>query len=130
VSHVGRPSLAAILTLLGGGFILGGGVVLWTLGTGLALVFGLSRSWYFGGFLVGLMVVALAGLMWLAPGTRRVSGAAAIACAAASVPLAFGGFVVGFALTAIGGAIAVARPPPRAVVVPSPSSSEPSPPPT
>ena len=128
MSHERRPSLAAILTLLGGGFVIGGGLVLWALGTGLALVFGLSRSWYFGGFLVGLVVVAAGGSMWLVPGARRISGAIAIACAAASVPLAFGGFVVGFLLTAVGGAIAAARPQPRVVVVPSPPSSGPSPP--
>ncbi|HYA10391.1 MAG TPA: DUF6114 domain-containing protein [Thermoplasmata archaeon] len=123
-----RPVLAAVLTVVGGAFVLAGGLVLWVIGTVLAHEFGLSSPLFVGGVVLGLLTMALGGLMGLVPRARRLLGALALACAVASIPLAFGGFVVGFVLTAIGGAIAVARPPRRVVVVTAGSPSGPSPP--
>jgi len=128
VDAVRPTALAAALTIVGGAFILTGGLILWILGTVLAHVVGLSSPLFLGGIVLGLVAVAVGGLMWVVPGARRVLGAVALACAAASIPLAFGGLVVGFVLTAVGGAIAVARPRRRVVVVTTASSSGPSPP--
>jgi len=122
------PLLAAVLTMLGGAFVLAGGLVLWLLGTVLAHVLGLWSPWFLGGVVLGFLTVAVGGLMGVVSRARRPLGAVALACAVASIPLAFGGLVVGFLLTAIGGAIAISRPPRRVVVVQASPSSGPSPP--
>ena len=122
------PVLAAVLTIVGGAFILAGGLVLWVLGTVLAHVFGLSSPLFLGGVVVGTVTILAGGLLWLVPAGRRVLGAVVLACAVASIPLAFGGLVLGFVLAAVGGAIAVARPPRRVVVVATSHPAGPSPP--
>lgn len=127
-TSTGRPVLAAVLTVVGGAFVLAGGLVLWVLGTVLAHVVGLSSPWFLGGVVLGVLTVGTGAAMWLVPRARRVLGWLALGCAVASIPLAFGGLVVGFVLTAIGGAISAARLRPRVVVVAHPSSSGPSPP--
>jgi hypothetical protein len=121
------PSLAGIVTVVGGAFTLAGGLVLWVVGTVLAHVFGLSSPLFLGGVIVGVLTIGAGAGMWLAPKARRALGVLALACAVASIPLAFGGFVVGFLLTAIGGALALARLRPPVVVVrsSSPGSSPP-----
>jgi len=120
--------LAALLTMVGGAFVLAGGLVLWVVGTVLAHVFGLSSPVFLGGVVVGVVALLVGGLLWLVPSARRALGAVALACAVASIPLAFGGFVLGFVLTAVGGAIAVARPPRTVVVVTASHPPGPSPP--
>lgn len=122
------PVLAAVLTIVGGAFILSGGLVLWLLGTVLAHAFGLASPLFLGGVVLGIVTVLAGGLLWLVPAGRRALGAVVLACAVASLPLAFGGFVLGFVLTAVGGAIAVARPPRRVVVVTGSHPTGPSPP--
>lgn len=121
------PLLASVLTVVGGAFVLAGGLVLWAVGTVLAHVFGLASPLFLVGVLVGAITIGAGGLMAVVPRAARPLGAVALACAVASIPFAFGGLVVGFVLTAIGGAIAVARPRHRVVVVHA-SSSGPSPP--
>lgn len=128
MAFVRPPDLAAVLTIVGGAFVLAGGLVLWAVGTVLAHVFGLSSPLFLGGVVVGLIAVVAGGLLGLVPRLRRVLGAVVLACAVASIPLAFGGFVVGFLLTAIGGGIAVARPRRRVVVVSAASPPGASPP--
>lgn len=124
-----RPSLlAGILTVVGGGFVLAGGLVLWALGTVLSHLFGFSSPVFLGGVVVGLVAIGVGALMGVIGRGRRVLGAIALGCAVASLPLAFGGFVVGFLLTAIGGAIALARPRRPTVVVTTASAPGPSPP--
>lgn len=120
--------LAAVLTIVGGAFVLTGGLVLWVLGTVLAHVFGLSSLWFLGGVVLGVVTMLVGGLLWWVPAGRRVLGAVALACAVASIPLAFGGLVVGFVLTAVGGAAAMARPPRRVIVVTTASPQGPAPP--
>lgn len=122
------PLLAAVLTMVGGAFVLAGGLVLWVLGTVLAHVLGLWSPLFLGGVALGLLTIAVGGLMGVLARARRPLGALALACAIASIPLAFGGLVVGFVLTAIGAAIAISRPPRRVVVVRASPSSGPSPP--
>jgi hypothetical protein len=121
------PLLASVLTVVGGAFIFAGGLVLWIVGTVLAHVFGLASPLFVVGVVLGAVTIAAGGLMALVPRAVRPLGAIALACAVGSIPFAFGGLVVGFVLTAVGGAIAVARPR-RQVVVVHASSSGPSPP--
>ncbi len=128
VTEEPRPWLASILTMVGGAFVLAGGLVLWVIGTVLAHVFGLSSPLFLAGVVLGLVTVIAGGAMALVPRARRPLGALALGLAVASIPLAFGGFVVGFVLTAIGGAIALARPRRRIVIVTAPSSAGPAPP--
>jgi len=123
-----RPLLAATLTLVGGGLIAVAGLFLSAHGMGVVGVPDLSRPWYLAGGGVGLLTMAVGGSMGVRPGRRRLLGAVALACAGASVPLAFGGFVAGYLLTATGGALAVARPTPRATPPAAPSSTGPAPP--
>ncbi len=121
------PYLAAVLTVLGGAFIAAGGLVLWALGTVLATVFHFSSPVFLLGLLDGLVTVVAGGLMLTVPAARRLFGGVAMACAVASIPFAFGGFVVGFGLTAVGGAIATARPLARTVVTTFPGMGRPPP---
>jgi len=117
------PLLAAVLTAVGGVFVLVGGLLLWRAGTVLVTVFGLPRPWFVGGVVLGLLTIATGVLLRVANRGRRVLGAFAIAFAVASIPLAFGGLVLGFGLTAVGGAMAAARPAREGMVRTSPVPS-------
>jgi Family of unknown function (DUF6114) len=121
-----RPLVAAGFTILGGAFIAAGGFVLWAIGTILAHVVGLSSPLFLVGLLVGLVTIVAGVLMLAVPRAARGMGAVALACAVASIPFAFGGFVLGFVLTSVGGALALARP--RRVVVVTGPAQGPSPP--
>lgn len=114
--------LAAVLTVVGGAFILAGGLLLWVVGTVLAHLVGLSSPLFVGGVIVGLVTIVVGGLMPFLPRAGKLLGAVALACAVASIPLAFGGFVVGFVLAVIGGAVAYTRARPEVVVSNAPAS--------
>ena len=120
--------LAAVLTTVGGGFLLAGGLALWLVGSILSRLFGLSSPLFLAGAVVGMVAILTGVLMAFVGRGRRILGAIGLGCAVASIPLAFGGFVVGFVLVAVGGAIALARPR-RSVVVVSASSPSGRPPP-
>ncbi len=71
------------------------------------------------GLLMGIFLAVLALTLWLAPGHRVFAGIATLVFAVASLVLSnFGGFLIGFLLGALGGAMAVSwtpdGPPPRA----------------
>ncbi len=99
--------LAPTVTAVGGLFILAGALRLWVGDASLARVFPLGSLAYLGGVLLGILTVAVGLLMATLSGGRHALGAVALGAAAASIPLAFGGFVVGFALVAVGGASAL-----------------------
>ncbi len=105
-----RALLAAAMTGVGGALITTGGLVLWLIGTVLAHVFHFSSAVFVVGVLVGLLAMACGGAIALVPRARRLLGAVALACAVISIPFAFGGFLLGFALTAAGGALAIVQP--------------------
>ncbi len=70
------------------------------------------------GVLMGVFLVVLALALWLAPRYRVFAGIATLVFAVASLVLSnFGGFLIGFLLAALGGAMAVSwtpdGPPPR-----------------
>jgi hypothetical protein len=113
-----RPVAAGVLTIVGGFFIFGGGVFFALVGTVLAL-FGFFSGIFLLGLLVGVLTV-IAGLLMLAvPAGHTVWGALAVILALASLPVALGGFLIGFVLTLIGGILAVTwrRPPERVITV-------------
>ncbi len=122
----GRPYLSGGLTIVGGAFIAAGGFVLWAIGTILAHVFGFSSPLFLIGLVVGLIAAVAGALMLAVPRLSHVLGAVAIACAILSIPFAFGGFVFGFVLTAVGGAMALARH--RIYVIAAAPGQGPSPP--
>ena len=115
-----RPYLAAFLTIVGGAFVVVGGLLLAIVGTVLAHLLGFSSAVFYVGLVVGLLTMLVGALMLVVPSARRGLGFVAIALAVASIPFAFGGLVVGFVLTAIGGAAAAVRP--RWVVIATPGS--------
>jgi uncharacterized protein DUF6114 len=109
-----RALIPALVTCVGGAFITLGGLVLAVFGTVLAQVFGFGSAVFLIGLVIGLLTVGVGILLWLLPRAKTALGVAAILFAALSIPFAFGGFVVGFLLTLIGGTMAVvARPMPR-----------------
>jgi hypothetical protein len=109
MSDAVRLYLAAALTIVGGLFIMAGGVLLWLVGGLLAHLYPWASVVFLGGVFAGAIAVGSGGAMLAIPRARRAFGVLALLCAGASIPLAFGGFVIGFVLTAAGGAIAAAR---------------------
>ena len=120
--------MAGVLALVGGGLIVVGALVLWRTATALNPVLGLPAPWYLAGAAAGLLSGLLGGATLVAARHRRSLGAGLLACAAASLPLAYGGLVVGFLLVAIAGGIAAAAPPRPVPGVPPGTSAGPSPP--
>jgi hypothetical protein len=122
-----RPVGAAVLTILGGFFIIGGGLVFAFVGA-LFAVLGFVSAFFLVGLLIGVLTLIVGLLMLIVPLGHVVWGALAVVLALASIPFALGGFVIGFILTLIGGILALRwkRPAPRAYtteghVVPPPS---------
>ncbi len=105
-----RALLAGGFSVLGGALILANGLLVWLLGLLLAHEFGIPSSLFVIGALLGVVTIAAGVLVvFLAP-VRRALGGVIVACAIASLPFAFGGFVVGFVLAMIGGTLALVRP--------------------
>lgn len=101
-----RPVVAAALTIIGGLFIIGGGLVFAFIGAIFA-IFGILSGFFLLGLLVGALTLLMGLLMIVAPSGHVVWGALAIVLAIVSLPLALGGFVVGFLLSLIGGVLAL-----------------------
>ncbi|HYA58372.1 MAG TPA: DUF6114 domain-containing protein [Thermoplasmata archaeon] len=104
---VRRPFLAAIVTMVGGFFILLGGLLIAAFGFGLFLAFGLKSGWFYVGAVLGLLTMVLGGLMLAIPSAKTVFGIVTIVFAFLSLPFALGGFLVGFLLAIIGGIMAI-----------------------
>jgi hypothetical protein len=105
-----RALVASVFSVLGGAFILAGGLLLWLVGTVLAHLLRLSSPLFIVGVLVGVVAMAAGALLPFVARARRPLGAVIVACAVLSIPFAFGGFVLGFVLAAIGGTLALVRP--------------------
>lgn len=108
---VPRPVAAAVLTILGGLFIIGGGLIFAVIGAVFA-VLGIVSGIFLLGLLVGLLTLLAGFLMLAVPRGHTAWGILAIVLALASVPVALGGFIVGFLLTLIGGILAIRWKPP------------------
>lgn len=122
-----RPLFGATLTMAGGVLVLLGGWALLAWNTPLDSVFALERL-YGLGVVLGVALVVVGGVELLLPRTRRVLGLTALFLAAGSVPLAFGGFVVGFLLAVIGGTLAIVSRPVAGGRPSDPVVAEPAPP--
>ena len=103
-----KPTAAFVLSLIGGIFILLGGLVfvaagaiLGSLGGGLI---GGSIALYGGiGALLGILVIVGGVMMWMRPQQHVIWGVLVIIFAIISLPFGFGGFVIGFFLALNGG---------------------------
>lgn len=113
-----RPVGAAVLTFIGGLFILAGGLIFALIGAFFA-VFGLVSGIFLLGLLVGLLTLVMGVLMIALPSGHAVWGLIAIVLALVSIPVALGGFILGFVLTLVGGILAVTwrRPAERVITV-------------
>lgn len=101
-----RPVVAGVFTVLGGLFILGGGIIFALVGAIISL-FGYWSGLFVLGILVGLLTVLVGVLMIVVPSAHAVWGALAILFALVSIPVAIGGFVIGFLLALVGGILAL-----------------------
>ncbi len=113
-----RPIGAGVLTIIGGFFILLGGFVFALIGAVLA-VFGFVSGVFFLGLLVGFLTLIVGFLMLAVPAGHTVWGVLAVVLALVSIPVALGGFLIGFLLTLIGGVLALTwkRPVDRVITV-------------
>jgi hypothetical protein len=105
-SDVPRPVAAGVLTIIGGFFVLVGGVAFALLGAVLTL-FGIVSGIFLIGLLAGLLILAMGGLMLAVPSGHTVWGVLTIGLALVSILVAFGGFLIGFLLTILGGILAL-----------------------
>jgi hypothetical protein len=118
------------LTLIGGFFILIGGVALAIIGAiFFSLVPGVAGV-FFIGLVVGLFTLVLGGLMLAAPRLHVVWGVLAIVMALLSIPFALFGFGIGFLLVLIGGILAIVfKPGAGPMMVTTTAQTMPPPPP-
>ena len=124
-----RPIGAAILTILGGFFILVGGLVFALLGA-LFAVFGFWSNIFLLGIAIGFLTILVGFLMLAVPSAHTIWGVLAVVFAFVSIVVAtFGGFVIGFLLTLIGGILALAWKPPAQQVITVQARPVPPPPP-
>ena len=106
-----------MLTIVGGLFILGGGLVFALVGAILSL-YGVWSGLFLIGVLVGLLTLIVGVLMIAVPSAHSLWGILALLFAFVSIPFALvGGFVIGFLLTLIGGILALTWRPPATPVV-------------
>ncbi len=104
-------SLAAgVLTIIGAGFILLGGIVVAFFATVLSLFLGARWLIFDLGLVIALVVLVVGILMIIVPRAHVAWGAIAIAGAVLSVPFALAGLVIGFVLVLIGGILALRAP--------------------
>ncbi|MFI8929666.1 DUF6114 domain-containing protein [Streptomyces sp. NPDC053474] len=101
-----RPFWGGLLTLLGGIPIMYFPYANLTLGT---LTIRMATTAGAGSLIIGVLLVVLGLTMWFQPQSRVFAGVAAILLALVSLVVSnFGGFVMGFMLALVGGALGVA----------------------
>ncbi|HEV2231409.1 MAG TPA: DUF6114 domain-containing protein [Thermoplasmata archaeon] len=119
------PTTAGVLTIIGGVFILLGGLVIASLGAFISFLFpGLGAILVAGGLGVGILTLLMGVLMFVMPQNKTIWGALTIVLAVVSLPFGLGGFIIGFILALIGGILAItyksAAPPPAYMGMPPP----------
>jgi hypothetical protein len=110
------PTAAFVLSLIGGFFVILGGILLAILGAivsffigGIGAVFGIA------GVFFGVLIIVFAALLHARPAQHVIWGALLVLFALVSFPVSFfGGFIIGFLLTLIGGILAIVWHPPAA----------------
>ncbi|MEV0125946.1 DUF6114 domain-containing protein [Streptomyces sp. NPDC050703] len=106
-----RPFWGGLLTLLGGIPIMYFPYANLTLGT---MTIRMATTAGAGSLIIGVLLVVLGLTMWFQPHSRVFAGVAAILLALVSLVVSnFGGFVIGFLLALIGGALGVSWAPER-----------------
>ncbi|MFE0104816.1 DUF6114 domain-containing protein [Streptomyces sp. NPDC059009] len=112
-----RPFWGGLLTLLGGIPIMYFPYANLTLGT---MTIRMATTAGAGSLIIGVLLVVLGLTMWFQPHSRVFAGVAAILLALVSLVVSnFGGFVMGFLLALIGGALGVSWAPARAAGEPA-----------
>ena len=112
------PTAGAVLSLVGGVFILLGGLLMAVIGATFSFLLGGLAGLFFVGLLLGILVIVMAVLMFVSPRLKAAWGALVIVFAIVSLPFAvLGGFVIGFILALIGGILAIVYKPPVPVMV-------------
>jgi uncharacterized membrane protein len=100
-----RPFWAGLLVLLGGVPIMYFPYAHLKFG---ALTLAMSTTAGAGSLIIGVLLVVLGVSLWFQKHVRTFAGVAAILLALVSIPVSnFGGFVIGFLLSLVGGAMAV-----------------------
>ncbi|MEU0742424.1 DUF6114 domain-containing protein [Streptomyces sp. NPDC006134] len=116
-----RPFWAGLFTLLGGVPIAYFPYATLKLGT---MSITMSTTAGAGSLIIGVLLITLGLTMWFQAATRVFAGVAAIVLALVSLVISnIGGFLVGFLLALVGGALAVSWAPGR----PEPAASGPQP---
>jgi hypothetical protein len=110
---VARPIGAAVLTFVGGFFILIGGIGLAFVGVFFFAIFGKYSSFFLVGIVLGLLTMAFGALLLALPRLHVVWGVLVIVMAFLSLVFALAGFFLGFLLALIGGILALTYRPER-----------------
>ncbi|MEU9556153.1 DUF6114 domain-containing protein [Streptomyces fumanus] len=119
-----RPFWAGLLVLLGGFPIMYFPYAHLKFG---ALTLAMSTTAGAGSLIIGILLVVLGVSLWFQQHIRTFAGIAAILLALVSIPVSnFGGFVIGFLLSLIGGAMAVSWAPGQPQPVSETASDEPN----
>ncbi len=116
-----RPTAAMVLSIIGGVFILIGGLVGVAIGSALAFItFGFAGGTVvlLGaiGTILGILTIVFAILLGMHPGNHTMYGALIVVFSIISWITAFGGFFIGFLLALIGGILALTFKPTAPVV--------------
>jgi len=107
-----RPFWGGLLTLLGGIPIMYFPYANLTLGS---MTIRMSTTAGAGSLIIGVLLVVLGLTLWFQPMSRIFAGVAAILLALVSLVVSnFGGFVIGFLLSLLGGALGISWGPARA----------------
>jgi hypothetical protein len=121
------PVVAFWLSLAGGVLVLLAGVVVIAFGAALSfLIGGLGEIFGLAGVIWGILILLFAGLLKSMPDKHSAFGVVLILFSVFSWFGSFGGFVLGFLLSLIGGIMALAWKPPA----PAPATPGPAPAPT
>jgi len=102
-----RPVGAAVLTIVGGFFIMLGGIGVALIGAIFA-IFGVWSAFFLLGIGVGFLTILMGVLMLVVPRGHAAWGALTLIFAFVSIPFALAGLLLGFVLALVGGILAIA----------------------
>lgn len=104
----GVPRAGAILSFIGGIFILIGGLISALIGAILSAFFRGAGSILYVGIPIALLILVFSVLLFVLPQLKIAWGALIVVLAFLSLPFDFfGGFVIGFLLCLVGGLLAI-----------------------
>lgn len=104
----GVPRAGAVLSFIGGVFILIGGVIYAFVGAILSVFFGGAASFLYLGIPIAVLILVFSILLFIVPQLKIAWGALIVVLAFLSLGFDFfGGFVIGFLLCLIGGLMAI-----------------------